>query len=197
MIIRHAIRLRSQPRQSFRMARDRVWRRNRHIDAALTPCFDELGWSAVVGDDCIHAPGWYEREKCTSVPLRLVEDRDDALARGHHLPLDLNLLRIEIHEPTIEADPTNSDKSLVDPRASQDVARRVSDDRHGRKPEHAAGNEDVPAWRISERDRVEQPVRDDDDLSLLPQLEREVVRRRARIERDRLAVADHRGSSSR
>ena len=39
---------------------------------------------------------------------------------------------------------------------------------------------------------IEQAVRDDDELALRPELEREVVGGRARVERDRLALADHR-----
>ena len=45
---------------------------------------------------------------------------------------------------------------------------------------------------IGERGRDEQPVRDDHELALRAQLEREVVRRRARVERDRLALTDER-----
>ena len=51
--------------------------------------------------------------------------------------------------------------------------------------------------RVGERGRDEQPVRDDDELALVAQLEREVVRGRARVECDRLAFADQRGRGAR
>ena len=51
--------------------------------------------------------------------------------------------------------------------------------------------------RVGERRRDEQPVRDDDELPLRAQLEREVVRGRARVERDRLALVDHRRGRAR
>jgi hypothetical protein len=45
----------------------------------------------VVRDDRVDASGENERQQRASVPLRVVEDRDDALARRRHL-LDLNLI---------------------------------------------------------------------------------------------------------
>ena len=74
------------------------------------------------------------------------------------------------------------------------VARRTSAPRSPTsdiavQAEHAAGDEHGDARRVGERGRDQQAVRDDDELPLRAQLEREVVRGRARVERDRLAVA--------
>ena len=61
----------------------------------------------------------------------------------------------------------------------------------GEEPQRPAGDEHGDPGGIGERGRDEEAVRDDDELALRAQLEREVVGRRARVERDCLALADH------
>src|SRR5262249_47919198 len=63
-------------------------------------------------------------------------------------------------------------------------------ERHGGEPQHPAGDEHVDAGRVRERSGDQDPVRDHDELALRAQLQRQVVGGRARVEGDRLAVAD-------
>ena len=65
------------------------------------------------------------------------------------------------------------------------------------EPQRPAGDEHGDPGGVGERGRDEQAVRDDDELALRAQLEREVVRRRARVERDGLALADDRRGRAR
>ena len=157
-----------------------------------TPGLDDVLGSPDVGDDGVQPSGGEEREKRASMPFRAVEDRDDLLARGSHLALDLHLLGVEIEQTAVEADASHADEALVDSRAAQNVARRIADDGHCRQAEHPARHEHVDAGRIGKGDRIEQAVGDDDDLALLAQLERQVIGGRARVERNRLPVSDHR-----
>ena len=133
-----------------------------------------------------------EREQRAAVPLRAVEDPVDLLAGVRHLLLDPHLVGVQVHQPALEAEAARAEEALVDARRAQHVGAEVADERHRREPQHAAGDEDGDAGRVGERGRDEQAVRDDDELALRAQLEREVVRRRARVERDGLALADHR-----
>ena len=100
-----------------------------------------------------------------------------------------------------------SPRSRLSPRAPrkpllirvvrEHVGADVADERHRRQAEHPAGDEHGDARRVGERRRDQEAVRDDDELALRAQLEREVVRGRARVERDRLALLDERGRGPR
>ena len=69
----------------------------------------------------------------------------------------------------------------------------VPDERHRREAQDPAGEEHRDPGRVGQRGRDEQAVRDDDELPLRAQLECEVIRGRAGVERDRLALVDHLG----
>ena len=126
------------------------------------------------------------------MPLRPVEDPVDRLAGVGHLLLDAHLVGVEVHEAAFEAEAAGAQEALVDPGRAEHVGAEIADERHGREPEHAAGYEHRDAGRVRQRGGDEQAVRDDDQLALLPQLERDVVGGRARVERHRLALLDHR-----
>ena len=126
------------------------------------------------------------------MPLRPVEDPDDSLARGGHLALDPHLVRVQVHEAAIEAEAAGAQEALADPRGAEDVGSEVADERHRMEPEHPSGHEDGDAGRVGERGGDQQAVRDDDELLLRAQLEREVVGGRARVERHGFALVDHR-----
>ena len=132
-----------------------------------------------------------EREQRAAMPLRSVEDAEHLLAGIRHLLLDPHLVRVQIHQTALETEAARAEEALVDPRRAQHVGAEVADERHRRQPQHAAGDENRDARRVGERRRDEQTVRDDDELALRAQLERQVVRGRARVERDRLALVDH------
>ena len=117
----------------------------------------------------------------------------DLLAGVGHLLLDPHLVRVQIHQAALEAEPARAEEALVDPRRAQHVGAEVADERHRGEAEHAAGDEHGDPGRVGERGGDQQAVRDDDELALAAQLEREVVRGRARVERDRLALAHQRG----
>ena len=125
------------------------------------------------------------------MPLRPVEDPVHALARVGHLPLDADLVRIQVHQPPREAEAARAQEALVDPRRPEDVRAEVADERHRREPQRPAGHEHRDPGRVRECGCDEQAVRDHDELALRAQLEREVVRRRAGVERDCLTLADH------
>jgi hypothetical protein len=61
------------------------------------------------------------------------------------------------------------------------------------QPEHPARDQHRDPRSVGQRRGDQEPVRDDDELLLRAQLEREVVGRRARVERDRLALVHHGG----
>ena len=75
-----------------------------------------------------HPSGRREREQRGAAPLRLVGDADDALAGGGHLALDLHLVRVEIHEAALDADPPRAEEAPVEASAAQDARREVADD---------------------------------------------------------------------
>ena len=126
------------------------------------------------------------------MPLGAVEDSIHLLARIRHLLLDADLVRIEVHQASGDAQPTRAEKALVDPRRPQDVRAEIPDEGHRREPQHPACHEHRNARGIGERRRDEQAVRDDYQLALGAKLEREVVGGRARVEGDGLALVDHR-----
>ena len=161
------------------------------LDAPRAPGLHLFGGRARVGHDRVHLLGGDEREEGRPVPLRAVEDADDALARIGHLPLDPHLVRVQVHEPAVEAQAARAEEALADPRRTQHVGAEVADERHRVEPEHAAGDEHGDPRRVGERCRDQEAVGDDDELLLRAQLERQVVRGRARVERDRLALVHH------
>ena len=126
------------------------------------------------------------------MPLRPVEDPVDLLAGVGHLLLDAHLVRVQVHQAALEAEPARAEEALVDAGRPQHVGAEIADERHRRQTEHAAGDENGDAGCVGERGRDEQAVGHDDELALVAQLEREVVRGRARVECDRLALADQR-----
>ena len=130
------------------------------------------------------------------MPLRAVEYRDDLLARGRHLALDLDFFRVEVEQAAVEADASDTHEALVDPRAAQYVACWIADNRHRGQAEHPARHEHVDSGRLGKCDRIEETVGHDDDLALLAQFQRQVVRGRAGVECDRLPVSDHRRRGS-
>ena len=73
-----------------------------------------------------------ERQQRAPVPLRPVEDADHALAGVRHLLLDPHLVRVQVHEPALEAQPAGAEEALVDPRRSEGVGAEVADERHAR-----------------------------------------------------------------
>ena len=139
----------------------------------------------------------HEGEQGASVPLGAVEDPVHLLAGVRHLLLDAHLVRVEVHQAAREAQAPRAEEALVDPRRAKHVCAEVADERHRRQAQHPAGDEDGDPRSVGERGGDEQPVGDDDELTLRAQLEREVVRGRARVQRDRLAFADHGGRRAR
>ena len=131
------------------------------------------------------------------MPFRAVKDPVDELAGVRHLLLDANLVRVQVHQPALETQAARTEEAFVDPRRPQHVGAEVADERHRRQPQRAAGDEHRDPGRVSERGGDEQAVRDDDQLPLRAQLEREVVGRRARVEGDCLPFADQRRCAAR
>src|SRR5262249_60766010 len=81
-----------------------------------------------------------------------------------------------------------AEEALVDPRRAEHLCAEVADEGHRRETQHAARDEHRDSGRICEGGGDEEAVRDDDELAFRAQLERQVVRRRARVERDGLPL---------
>ena len=90
--------------------------------------------------------------------------------------------------PRARLSPRAPRKPLLIRVVAEDVGAEIADERHRRQAQHPAGDEHGDAGGVRERRRDEQAVRDHDELPLRAELEREVVRGRARVERDRLAL---------
>ena len=127
------------------------------------------------------------------MPLRAVDDAVHLLAGVRHLLLDAHLVRVEVHQPALEAEAARAEEALVDPRRPQDVRAEVAYEGHRGQPQHTAGDQHGDPRSVRQRGRDEEPVRDDDELAHRAQLEGEVVGGRAGVERDRFSVVHHRG----
>ena len=106
--------------------------------------------------------------------------------------LDPNLFGIEVHQPAVKAQSAGTEEALVDSRRAENVGAEFADERHRLQAQKPAGDENVDSRCVRECGCDQQPVCDNDELLLRAQLERQVVGRGARIERDRLTVLDHR-----
>jgi hypothetical protein len=122
----------------------------------------------------------------------VVEDADDAAAHARELALEPDLVRVHVHETVLQAQAAGAEEALVDPGRPQHAAGEVADDRQRLPPQDTAGQHHADAGCLRKGGRDHEPVRDDHELALLPELQRQVVRGRAAVERDRLAVGDHR-----
>ena len=99
--------------------------------------------------------------------------------------------------PRSSADPARPEEALADAGAAEDARGEVADERHRGVPQNAARDDHAHARSVREGAGDAQAVRDHDELPPVPQLERNVEGGGARVESDRLAVADHRGRSAR
>ena len=95
--------------------------------------------------------------------------------------------------PRSRLEPARAQKAHVDAGGAQHLAAQVADQRHRRQAQQPAGHQHADARRVGQRGGDQEPVRDDHELALGAQLEGQVVGRRARVEGDRLALADERG----
>jgi len=115
----------------------------------------------------------------------VVEDADDAAAHARELALEPDLVRVHVHETVLQAQAAGAEEALVDPGRPQHAVGEVADDRQRLPPQDTAGQHHADAGCLRQGRRDHEPVR-------LPELQRQVVRGRAAVERDRLAVGDHR-----
>ena len=161
-----------------------------HFDAVLVPGAHLVGRSALVGDDRLHGVGRDERQQRAPVPfvpstIAITRSQASAICCLMRTSSGLRSMR-----PRSTLRPRAPRKPLLMRVAFSSSTAEIADERHGREPEHPAGDEHVDAGRVRQRSCDEDPVGDDDELALGAELEREVVGGRARIEGDRLAVAD-------
>ena len=174
-----------------RLGRD--GRRQDHLDAALPPGGDLLGRRLLVGHERVDLVRGDEGEQGAAVPLGAVDDADHPLAGLGHDLLDPDLLRVQVHQAPRQAQAAGAEEDGVDPHPREDLGRPVAADGHRRQAQQAAGHQDVDPRRLGQRGGDEQAVGDHHQLAAGAELQREVVRGGAGVERDRLALAHHRG----
>ena len=61
------------------------------------------------------------------MPLRPVGDADDVLARVRHLLLDPDLVRVQIHQPALDADAARAEEAPLEARVAKEVSAETAD----------------------------------------------------------------------